>query len=949
MLFNKSLKLAMMKKLLFSALFCLVAGLIIAQTQPLPDEKLPLDPKVKYGKLDNGMTYYVLHNEEPKDRASFYFVQNVGAILENDQQNGLAHFLEHMAFNGTKNYPDKGILDYLESYGVSFGRNINAYTNLDETVYNLSNVPVGNNNLIDSTLLVLHDWSNYLLLTTDEINKERGVIREEWRTRHTGQMRVALESRKLYFQGSKYAKRDIIGDLDVINNFDPKVLRDFYHDYYRTDLQAVVVVGDINADSIVGKIKEMFSPIPAVENPKPREYFDVPGNKEPIVGIVTDPEARNIQFSLIIKHKATPFDEKNMKYYREGVMENLYSNMIGMRYYELVQTGNPPFIGAYAQYVNMVRKMDAYMVDARLKEDGILSGIEAALTENERVLRYGFTATELERAKVALLSSYEKKYKERNKLNNDQLVGELQDNFLTNEPMPGIEYEYNLVQKLLPEIKLDEINSLAKQWNTDDNIVMVLSGPEKEGLVYPDKNQLLDVLKKVKQADIKPYVDKVMDKPLVSSKPEPGKIVSEKKLEDFDAVEWKFDNGAKVIIKNTDFKDNEINLQVYSDGGSSLYGVKDLPSIQMLGEFMNYFGIGDFDAVSLQKMLTGKVVNVSPYVSELYEGFSGSSSIADFETMLQLLYLYFENPRFDEDAFNALKARYLAYVANMDADVDKAFGDSVSMITTDYNKRTILFNTKMIEALDFATMQKIYKERFADPGDFTYVFVGNIKAEEAKPLIEKYIGGIKSVNRNEEWVDTKVDYPDKDTYKAFKKEMKTPKTTIYINMHGEGMDFNFKNRIYLNTVSELLDKRYTDVIREEEGGTYGVQVGGSISHFPKVEYQLSLNFDTDPEKADKLKGIVYDEIHKLCNDSVKADDLEEAKQNMIKVHEESLRKNGYWMSIFMRYYKDNEDIMVPGKFDSIVNSIDASTIQEFAKKYFTSPGKIEIVMSPEMK
>jgi len=936
-----------MKKVTLIVCLALLFGMVGAQDSLNLNAQLPLNPLVRYGKLENGLTYYVMHNEEPKDRASFYIVQNVGAILENDNQNGLAHFLEHMAFNGTKNFPDKGILDYLEAYGVAFGRNINAYTSLDETVYNLSNVPVNNGNLLDSTLLILHDWSHYLTLSDEEIDKERGVIREESRTRRSqGSYRIYVGTRKYLYQGSKYEQRDVLGSINVIDSFEYQLVRDFYHDYYRTDLQAIVVVGDIDAEAIEAKIKTMFAHIPAVKNPKPREYFPVPGNKEPIVGIITDPEASGMRFGFYFKHEATPFNQKNTGYYRNLLLQELYSMMIGMRYSELVQTGNPPFISAYAAYYNNAPLMDVYNVGATLKEDNILGGIEAAMTENERVLRHGFLPTELERAKISLLSELEKKYKERSKLNNDQLVAELHQNYLINQPAMSIEYEFDLAKKLFPTIAIDEINALASKWNTKENLVVTLSGAEKDSLVYPTKEQILGTLAKVKQLNVAPYVDKILDQPLITEMPKPGKVIINKTLGDFDATEWELKNGAKVIIKNTDFKENEILLEVYSNGGSSLYDVADLPSVQMLGNFVGAFGLGDFDNISLEKMLTGKVVNINPFVSELYEGFSGSSSVKDFEILLQLLYLSFEKPRFDEDAFNALKARYMAYVTNMDADVNKIFRDSVSLITSDYNKRTILFNTKMIENLNFATMQRVYNERFNDAGDFTFVFVGNIKADDVKVLIEKYIGGIKSKNKIENWKDTEVNYPKKDTYKAFQKEMKTPKTTIYITLHGNDLIYNAENRIYLNVVSELLNKRYTDIIREDEGGTYGVRVDGSVSKYPKEEYALTISFDTNPEKAEMLKNIVYAEIEKLIKEGVKLDDLEEAKNNIIKVREENLRKNNYWSGAIMHYYKYNETIVVPAAVEDIVIGISPVKVKEFAKKYLSNTGKIEVVMSP---
>jgi len=929
-----------------SALLLTSTSMLTAQKAPALDGKIPMDPNVRTGKLANGLTYYVRHNEEPKDRASFYIVQNVGAILENDNQNGLAHFLEHMAFNGTKNFPGKGVLNYLEKYGVAFGRNINAYTNVDETVYNLSNVPTSNANLLDSALLVLHDWSNYLSLEGEEIDNERGVIHEEWRTRRSGGMRVYLEKNKVIYQGSKYANRDVIGDLDVIDNFDHKVIRDFYHDWYRTDLQAIVVVGDIDAEKFEAKIKEMFAHIPAVKNPKERVYFDVPGNKEPIVGVITDPEESRISFDVFYKHKATPFAEKNMNYYRNDLIASLYSNMLSNRYQELLQKGEAPFVFGYGQYYNKARKLDVFHNGASLKEDNILGGIEVLLSETERANRYGFVATELERAKTSMLSRMEKLYKERNKQNSDRLASAYKRNYLTNEPTPGLEFEFDAMKKLFPGITVDELNAHTKAWITKENMIITLSAPEKEGLKLPSKEDLLAVVAKVKQKELKPYVDEVITEPLIAELPKAGKIVKESNLDIYGATEWTLSNGAKVIVKTTDYKENQILFQAFSKGGQSLYDVKDLPSVELTASFAPFFGLGNFDQTSLKKLLTGKEVRVSPYIGELTEGLSGNSSVKDFETMLQLAHMYFEKPRFDKEAFTALKGRYKALVANMGADVNKAFRDSVSLTTTDHNARTILFDSKMIDQLDFETMKRVYKDRIADASDFTFVFVGNIDAEKARPMIESYLGSIEDIDRKESWKDNGVGYPEKDTYNHFDREMETPKTTIHINFHGD-IKYSKENSIMMDMVAELLDKRYTEVIREQEGGSYGVGVWANVDKLPKEEYSLSVRFDTDPAKADKLKGIVYSEIQDLFAKGINTDDLNEAKKNFIKERQENLRKNTYWVNKINQHYVYNKTMMKPAAFDNYINSITEKKVEKFAKKYFAKPAKLEVVMSPK--
>ena len=909
-------------------------------------KELPINPKIKHGVLNNGLTYYVLKNQEPKGRASFYIVQNVGAILETDNQNGLAHFLEHMAFNGTENFPKKGILDYFEAYGVTFGRNINAYTKRNETVYNISDVPTSKQTVLDTALLVLHDWSNYLLLEDEEIDAERGVIHEEWRTRNTGKNRIYKEMCKLLYQGSKYAKRDVIGDTNVIDNFKHKLIREFYHDWYRTDLQAIIAVGDFNADTIEAKIKEMFSSIKAVKNPKERFYPEIPDNKKPIVGIITDPEAKGFGFELYFKHESVDNDNKNVEYFKQSLINRLYITMLNARYRELLQKGNPPFIFGFAFLNHNQPKLDVYRLATDLDGKNIKRGIKAILTENERVLRYGFVKTELSRAKIKMLSKYEKEYKERTKQGNDKLAHKIKDKYLTNEPCLGIEAEYELVKKLLPKIKLKELNTQSIKWNTNKNRVFILRGPEKEGLTYLSQKDIIEIYNRVKAVEIKPYSDGGVDKPMITKKLNTKKIIDSKKLNSFNAIEWTLENNAKVVIKTTDFKDDEILLKAYSVGGTSLYPDKDIPSASRVGYFASAFGLGKFDALSLEKKLTGKEVDLNPFIEELSEGFEGSSTVKDFETLLKLQYLMFEQPRFDSEAFDALKHRYVAYVANRGADLNRAFNDTIKMVTTNYNKRTWLFDSVLVNHFDFETMQKVYKERFIDASDFVFVFVGNINLEKAKPLIEKYIGNIKTINRKENWVDNNVNYPDSNIKKNFKVAMKTPKTSIYVDLHGK-INYNEKNRIYAGIVKQLLAKKYTEIIREKEGGAYSVKVKSIVNHFPKEELSIIIKFDTDPDKEDKLKKIVYDEIENIYKNKVDTIDFKEVKENLIKIRQEDLRKNSYWINTILQYYIHKEELMNFEDFKIFVNSITCKEIQEFTKQFSSEAIKVEVIMKEQ--
>jgi zinc protease len=927
---------------------CIVATLLylVPVSAQTSSDKVPFDPNVRYGKLSNGFTYYVLKNQEPKERASFYIVQNVGAILENDDQDGLAHFLEHMAFNGTKNFPDKALLKYLEQYGVTFGRNINAGTGVEQTIYMLTDVPSTKQGLLDSALLIIYDWADGISLIDTEIDKERGVIREEWRTYQSGSMRLNKESMKFVYKGSKYAHRDIIGNIDVINNFKYQTIKDFYYDWYRNDLQAVVVVGDFDAEKMEQNIKNLFGKLEATKNPKAREYYDIPNNTEPIIGILTDPEETNISFNFYIKHKAVAFEEKNLGYFRSNLISQLYSEMMRNRISELLQKGTPPFINGFIGYSGLVPKVNAYRVNGTLKPDNIAGGIVALLAENERVKRHGFQQSELERAKLSLLSRKESQFKERKKMRNDMLVYAYIGHFLRNEPAPGIENDFKLSSALVPGIQLDELNKLAKEWNTDENIVMVLTGPKKEGLVYPSENELLALQKSMKTLDIKPYEDKVMAEPLVKDIKIKGKVVSEKVYKDFGATEWTLQNGAKVVIKQTDFKDNEINLRAISKGGLSLYSDEDMPSANFASAFIGSYGLGNFDAANLTKFLTGKVARLSASVSDLQEGFTGSSSVKDFETLLQLLYSNFEQKRIDKDAFEALKGRYMAFAKNMSANIDNVFNDSVQYALTSHSKRTILFNAENLEKVNFETVNKIYKERFADAADFTFVFVGNIDPATAKPLIEKYIGGITPLNRKENWKDRGDSYPKKNVVNHFKREMQTPKATVFINFKGN-MKFDFTNRTLLSTVIQLLNKKYIERVREDEGGTYGVRVYPQIVKFPREEFSIVVQFDTDPAKAEKLKGIIYQEVDKLHKGEINAVHLKEAREYLLKQREEQLRDNNFWISTLINFYSNNENIFATGDYSKLVNAISEKQITDFAKKHLTKTVNVEVVMMPK--
>jgi len=907
---------------------------------------MPIDPAVRMGVLENGMTYYIRHNEEPKERASFYIIQNVGAILEKDEQNGLAHFLEHMSFNGTEHFHGKGIINTLERHGVAFGRNINAYTSLEETVYNLSNVPVGPEGLMDTCLLVLNDWSNYLLLTEEEIDAERGVISEEWRTRRDAGFRMrALMAPSLY-NHSKYAKRDVIGDLEVIKNFDYQTLRDFYHDWYRTDLQAIAMVGDFDVDEMEQKVKTMFSKIPAVKKPLERYAVEIPAHKEPLYVLATDEEATQSSVAIYIKSEATPATEKNHVYYREGLLKSLYASMIRTRVSELLQKGNPPFINASAGFSGLTRGTDIFYVSATAKTNEEELAMTGILTEVLRAKRFGFTQGELERAKTNMLVGYENALKRRDKTSHDAFCSEFKKYYLDGEPMPGIDYEYEFATQIIPQITLEELSALAAATMNDENRVVIINGPRKEGVMHLSESEAFAIIEKLENDNsIEAYVDEEVASSLVADELPEVKVVETRRLEDMNAVEWTFENQAKVVYRFANYNKEKVALNAYSKGGSSLFGDEDVPSASMATEFMGAYGVGEFDAINLNKVLTGKSASVNPSLNGLSEGFGGSCRTQDFETMMQLLYLQFEQPRFDEEAYNALLARYKAYIANQGENPKKIMQDSVTLIMADYHPRARLMNESFLNDMSFQRMKEIYLDRFQDASDFTFFIVGDVPEDEVKMMAAKYIGNMKSSNRGENWIDREVNIPEGETVKNIPLKMTEAKATVIIKYNDE-MDYTPANRIAMSVMEGVLDLRYTESIREKEGGTYGVGVRASTSHYPKAEGAVSISFDCDPERAADLIPLVYVEIEKLMKEGPTQEDLDKVTKNILKGRAESKENNGYWMGVIYNYYKHGINSDLPENYETIVNNLTVKDVKKVAKKFFAKADKVQLTFEP---
>ena len=926
-------------------LLLVMGSAVIASAQQQPQmPPIPTDPNVRIGKLENGLTYYIRHNELPEDRADFYIAQKVGSILEEENQRGLAHFLEHMCFNGTTNFPGKGIINWLETIGVRFGENLNAYTSIDETVYNINNVPVIRDGIVDSCLLILHDWANDLTLDPKEIDNERGVIHEEWRTGQGAMMRMYEQALPKAFEGSKYGHRLPIGTIEVIDNFPYQALRDYYETWYRPDQQGVIVVGDIDVDKVEAKIKEIFSPIKMPANAPERKYEQVPDNKEPIITIAKDKEQPSTMIYIWHKHPATPNEAKgNIGYLVQNYMFSMISSMMHARLEELRQSANPPYIQAASGDSDflLAKTTEAFVGMAVSKDDGIPTALSTLVREIERARKFGFTASEYARAKADYLLMLESAYKERDKMKNNQYVQEYVRHFIDNEPIPGIEMEYTIMNQLAPNIPVEAINSILPQLIKDENIVINIFGPDKEGMVYPTEAEILDILNKTKAEEITAYVDKVSDEPLMKEAPKAGKIV---KTEEgpFGSTALTLSNGVRVVVKNTDFKADEIRMRAFSPGGTSVFGTKEALQIKMLNSVAGLGGLGNFSNVDLEKVLAGKKASVNASVSDLSEGLSGSCSPKDLETMLQLVYLSFTAPRMDNDAFESFKQRTKAALANQEADPSMALTDTLQREMYGNHPMAGRIKADMIDQTDYNRIMEMYKDRFKEAGDFTFLFVGNINLEEAKPLIETYLGGLPTINRKENYQDIKLDIQKGTRKNLFEKQMETPKATVISIISGD-CEYNLKNNLLMTMLSQTMSMVYLETVREKEGASYGVSAYGQLSRGIKDEALFQIYFDTDPAKREKMEQIVMSELQKVAKEGPRPEHLAKVKEFLLKKHIENVKENGYWLGQLNNYYWYNTDMNT--NYEQLVNELTVEDVKNFTKALLDQGNIIEVTMT----
>lgn len=903
---------------------------------------IPRDPSIVYGKLDNGLTYYIKPNHKPEKRVELRLVVNAGSVLEDENQRGLAHFVEHMCFNGTEHFQKQELVNYLESIGTRFGPDINAYTSFDETVYMLQ-IPTDSIDQVDTAFQILEDWAHRVSFDDDEIDRERGVIMEEWRLGRGASSRMRDKQFPILFEGSRYGERLPIGLPDVIEHCDHDTLRQFYRDWYRPDLMAVVAVGDIDPEHIKGLIERHFASWPAREFEREREIFPVPDNDTTLYAIASDPEATSTRVAVYYKHPVEP--QGTVADYRENIVAALYNSMLNQRLYELTQKADPPFLYGYSSEGRLVRSKETYMLGAGVKEAGIERGLKAILTEADRVKQFGFTESELERQKSELLSYMQQAFKERDKTESGSLAAEYARNFLQQEPIPGIAYEFAMYQRYLPTITLDEVNGLAQKWITEKNRVVMVNMPEKQDLPVPTEAQLEGVFAQVDTTNLTAYVDQATDQPLVPEPPTPTKIVAEQYFEPLDMTHWTLANGAEVIVKPTDFKNDEILFDAFSPGGYWLLDASDRIPALTASDIMSQSGLGEFNQIALDKKLAGKLVGVQSWIGNVDEEVSGHSSSDDLETFLKLVYLKFTAPRKDTNAFLAYSSRMETLLANRSANPAAVYQDTLMVTLAQHHPRVKPWTPDMVNHLDLDRSLEIYKERFADASDFTFVFVGNVDLEKLRPLVETYLGGLPSTRSEESWHDVGVRPPKGVVKKVVRKGLE-PKSQVQMIFTGDFI-WNRQNRYDIKSMASAFQIKLREVLREDLSGTYGVGVSALPTLIPNTGYQIRIGFGCDPKRVDELTATVMAEIDSLKTVGLDQTYVEKVKEIQRREFETSLKQNNYWLSVLQRAYTYQEDPLNILQADDLIETLTEGSIKSAAVKYFDTANYVQAELLPE--
>lgn len=930
--------------------FLTIVALFFACNIYAQQGKIDNDNTIRKGILPNGMTYYIRHNAQTKGVADFYIAQKVGSILEEKRQRGLAHFLEHMAFNGTKHFPGNtlqpGIVAWCESVGIKFGANLNAYTSVDQTVYNISAAPVTREGVIDSCLLILNDWSHELLLTDKEIDKERGVIEEEWRTRRSGMamQRLSEQAMPVIYAGTKYSDCMPIGNIDIVRTFPYNDLRDYYSKWYRPDLQAIIVVGDINEDKIEEKIKKLFAKIPLPQNPAHRIYYPIGNNEKMILYTATDKEQPTVNFTLYMKRDVTPKQERNtIQNYADDYKTNILRMAINDRLEELSRTKNAPFISASVRSGNffLASTKDAFELSGVLKEGKAIEAIQLLVGEVERARANGITIDELKRGKAEMLSYAENDYNDRSNRRNGEFVEQCVQNFLEETPIIEPEKELEMVRKLDKTVTIDDVNALAKTIITNQNQVVTMFGPDKNTFKMPTNSSIENAILKAQKQHYTPYkTQNTLTERLITKLPKPGSIISERTYK-YGYTEFTLSNGLKVYVRPTNFEPDEVNLKLFSLGGKNIYPDSEMPNLTYLMAGATIGGVAQYNDLTLEKMLAGKTATVTPFIDNDTRGMAGTSNVKDTKTLLELVYLYFTQPRKDPQAFKNLMEQQQEFLTNAHVNPMLAYNDTLHKVAYATNRMASM-DKEQLKRVNYNRIMHIYKELFANAANFKLILTGNININKLRPLLCQYIATLPSNNAKETIGTYEPKLVDgKKTY-IFHKKQTTPTAITTIVIKGK-MEYNNRNELLMDAIGQLLRIVYTEKVREDKGGTYSVQASGDLQHHPNDEALLRIAFQTDPQKYNDLIPIVYKELEKMATEGPSQQDLDKVKAYELKVYNQVLRMNNYWE--YVLYTDLYNGIDVDTDFRYIVENMTCDDIRTTLRNLIDQNNCIEVTMT----
>jgi zinc protease len=908
------------------------------------DQKLPVDPRITVGRLPNGLRYWIRVNKEPRNRAELRLVVNAGSVLEDEDQRGLAHVVEHLAFNGSAHFPQQRLVDFMQSIGMRFGPDLNAFTGLDETIY-LLKVPTDSPEILATSFLILEDWARGVTFEPKAVEKERGIIVEEWRLGQGADERVRQKQFPILLRGSRYADRDPIGKKEVIETFPLEALKRFYRTWYRPDLMAVIAVGDFDKGRIEELVKKHFAPLTVPAGAPPRPDYPVPDHEDTLFAIAADREAE--QNIVAVYHKLPLASQDTAGDYRRMLVERLFNAMLNSRFAEILQKPDPPFLGAVASSGRFVGSKDVFVLSALVGDGGVARGLRALYEEGEKVARFGFTATELERRKSEMLRYFERAVVQRETEDTAVLAEEFTRAFLEGETTPGIQVEYDLHRQFMPGIAVEETNALAREWMTARNRVIIVTVPEKPGVAVPAEADLRAALEDVKTAKLAAYEDTTTDAPLLAEAPVPGAIVDERTIEAVGVTEWTLSNGARVVLKPTAFKEDEILFRALSAGGISLAEDENLIPANTADQVVSSGGLGAFSAVDLQKKLAGKTVSVRPSIGELEESLSGSASPRDAQTLFELVYLTFTAPRADPVVFDSLKTQWKTFLENRAKSPETVFADT---LRTAMQRDQPRFRPMTVEEIPKMSLEKsmaFYRDRFADASDFTFIFVGNFEPAALRPLVERYLASLPSLRRQETWRDWRVEPPDGVVKRTVEKGVE-PKSLAAIVFSGP-FQYTAANRVAIRASADILENRLRKLLREKVSGTYDVSVSPTYGRIPKEEFRMAIDLGADPARVDGLVGLIFREIRKLQKKGPTAKEVAEVRLAEARDHETNSRQNGWWLNRLVERYRLGEDPAELARVPDSYAALTPASVQAAAKLYFNTGRYVQVTLYPEKR